>query len=74
MIEGKLPDEWYCNVCLSRREPTRPCYGGVFGELIPLLERKNPVAFHLPKDIREYFEGVRTGVEGEYEEGPPPKK
>jgi hypothetical protein len=74
MIEGKLPDEWYCNVCLFSRQPTTTSGRGLFGELITLLEKKNPVAFHLPKDIREYFEGVRTGAEGEYEEGPPPKK
>ena len=28
----------------------------------------NPVAFQLSKDIREYFEGVATGEDGEYQE------
>jgi len=28
----------------------------------------NPVAFHLPKDIRNYFDGVSTGEDGEYQE------
>ena len=45
----------------------------MFGQLLAILHRKNPSAFHLPKDIREYFEGVRTGAEGEYEEGVPQK-
>ena len=37
--------------------------------MLAILQKKNPSAFNLPKDIREYFEGVRTGTEGEYEEG-----
>jgi hypothetical protein len=72
MNEGSLPDEWFCNVCLTARLP-RVDEGGSFGSLLANLERKNPSAFHLPKDIREYFENVKTGTEGEYEEGPPPK-
>jgi hypothetical protein len=39
-----------------------------------LVEKRNPSAFHLPFSIRDWFEGVRTGPEGEYEEGNPPKK
>lgn len=42
---------------------------GSFGRLTAQLDRKNPSAFHLPKQVREYFEGVRTGTEGEYEDG-----
>jgi hypothetical protein len=73
MIEGSLPDEWFCNVCQSTRQPRREDEPGTFGPLLSNLERKNPSAFHLPKAIREYFEGVKTGTEGEYEEGAPPK-
>lgn len=40
----------------------------VFGELVNELIRKNPVSFNLPVSIRDYFEGVKTGDEGEYEE------
>lgn len=72
MVEGSLPDEWFCNKCLSANAP-RVDTAGIFGSLLAALTRKNPVAFHLPKDIREYFENVKTGPEGEYEEGPPPK-
>lgn len=65
--EGKLPDEWFCNICLnSRIPPSEPA--GSFGALLVKLDGKNPSAFHLPKDIREYFENVKTGTEGEYEE------
>jgi hypothetical protein len=70
MIEGSLPDEWFCNVCLTKNLP-RPKDGeeGGFGMLLAILLRKNPSAFHLPKAIREYFVDVKTGAEGEYEEG-----
>jgi hypothetical protein len=68
MVEGQLPDTWYCNVCSVSRHPIKE-ESGSFGELLVKLDTKNPSAFHLPKDVREYFEGVRTGTEGEYEEG-----
>ena len=40
----------------------------MFGELVNDLTRRNPVSFNLPGPIRDYFEGVKTGDEGEYEE------
>jgi hypothetical protein len=74
MDENALPDEWFCNVCLTSRLPRRlDEETGPFGSLLALLQRKNPSAFHLPKDIREYFVDVKTGPDGEYEEGVPPK-
>ncbi|RAL60534.1 hypothetical protein DID88_009730 [Monilinia fructigena] len=67
---GTLADEeWYCNACLAREVPQSEEETGFFGHLLSDLERKNPSAFHLPKAIREYFENVKTGTEGEYEEG-----
>ncbi|KAI1417632.1 hypothetical protein F5Y13DRAFT_60593 [Hypoxylon sp. FL1857] len=74
MDVGHMPDEWYCNECKHRYYPP---FGGEYkGALRPLftvLERKNPRAFRLPEDVRDLFEGVRTGPEGEYEEIAPPK-
>jgi hypothetical protein len=67
--ESQLPDNWFCNACNALRNPRANDDSRVFGQLIAILQRKNPSAFHLPKDIREYFENVRTGAEGEYEEG-----
>ena len=32
------------------------------------MERKNPTAFSLTRDISEYFEGVKVGPQGEYED------
>ena len=69
MIEGQLPDTWFCNVCNVLRNPLTKSDSGPFGELLQNIEKRNPSAFHLPKDVREYFDGVRTGTEGEYEEG-----
>lgn len=68
---GTLADEeWYCNACNSRDcSRSNDEEGGFFGPLLANLERKNPSAFILPKAIREYFENVKTGPEGEYEEG-----
>ncbi|KAJ9152154.1 Transcriptional regulatory protein RCO1 [Pleurostoma richardsiae] len=75
MVEGPLPDEWFCHVCFSARYPDRvPDHGGAFGQLLNALEKKNSSAFRLPGEIRDYFDGVKTGVDGEYEEVAPPTK
>lgn len=75
MSEDALPDSaWYCNVCDSKVNPPMvDDESGSFGLLLAHLHRKNPSAFHLPKDIREYFDNVKTGAEGEYEEPVQPK-
>ncbi|KAK7940938.1 uncharacterized protein PG986_013325 [Apiospora aurea] len=43
---------------------------GTFGSLLDNLDKTNSRAFGLPQDIRDYFENVRTGPDGEYEELP----
>jgi hypothetical protein len=69
MDEGNMPDEWFCNECTRRFFPARfHGHKGPFGELLDKLDRKNPRTFALPSEIREYFEGVRTGPDGEYME------
>ena len=73
MSEDALPDSWYCNVCDSKVNHHFVDEVGSFSPLLVQLHRKNPSAFHLPKDIREYFENVKTGAEGEYEEPIQPK-
>ncbi|KAE9367311.1 hypothetical protein N431DRAFT_66655 [Stipitochalara longipes BDJ] len=67
MIEGSLPDEWFCNTCQTKPGSRDPI-PGTFGPLLLSLDEKNPSAFHLPKAIREYFVDVKTGADGEYEE------
>lgn len=73
---SQLPPDWYCVSCGSLRTGPGATHRrrGLFGELTMLVEKRNPSAFHLPFSIRDWFEGVRTGPEGEYEEGNPPKK
>ncbi|CAK7204927.1 hypothetical protein SEUCBS139899_007689 [Sporothrix eucalyptigena] len=68
--EGRdLPDEWFCNVCIGRRSPhTLTQYKGIFGALLSIMEKRNSSAFRLPAETREYFEGVKTGADGEYED------
>lgn len=69
--EGELglgDDEFYCNLCASLRNPTRVDHPGPFGGLLNNLDKRNPSAFRLPGDVRDYFEGVKTGPDGEYEE------
>ncbi|KAI9809548.1 MAG: hypothetical protein M1827_006783 [Pycnora praestabilis] len=63
------PDEpWYCYICEARKTSQPKPSRGLFAVLLSNLLKKNPVAYNLPLDIREYFEGVKTGEEGEYEE------
>ncbi|KAI1742159.1 hypothetical protein F4680DRAFT_413082 [Xylaria scruposa] len=74
MDQGHIPDEWFCNECQIRYHPPLVNeHKGIFGALATSLQRKNPRAFRLPESIREHFEGVKTGAEGEYEEAIPPK-
>nr|XP_036578213.1 PHD-finger domain-containing protein [Colletotrichum truncatum]KAF6785414.1 PHD-finger domain-containing protein [Colletotrichum truncatum] len=70
-----LPEEWFCNVCFSNRYPTRvPEHKGPFGGLLNSLEKTNPQAFKLPHRVQLYFEGVKIGAEGEYEDVVVPTK
>lgn len=74
MEENQLPEEWFCSPCFCARYPGRvPDHTGAFGPLLNCFERKFPMAFSLPPDIRDYFEGVKTGPDGEYEEPAPVK-
>ncbi|PHH58854.1 hypothetical protein CDD81_4265 [Ophiocordyceps australis] len=64
-----LPDEWFCTECLVRRFPLRvPVHKGLFGSALNLLEKSNPRAFSLPPKLQTYFEGVRAGAHGDYED------
>jgi hypothetical protein len=74
MDEKQQPDDYYCNECQHRFFPAQfSGHHGTFGTLLDAVDRKNPRAFRLPADIRERFEGVKTGADGEYEEIAPSK-
>ncbi|KAL2428507.1 hypothetical protein ABEF91_008742 [Exophiala dermatitidis] len=66
--EEEVEGEWFCPRCVARRSKQAPQPTGLLGPAIRRVEDIIPKAFALPVDIREYFEGVRTGDEGEYEE------
>jgi len=62
-----MPVDWFCNVCrTSRNPPSFPARRHLFGQLLQSLDAKNSIAFNLPLEIREYFEGVGTNADGEY--------
>ena len=69
--QTNTPDEsWLCYICKSNISPPAPPPHGLFAKLLYLLEKKNPTSFFLPEDVREFFECVRTGDDGEYIEAP----
>lgn len=64
-----MPVEWFCNVCRVHRDPARlPTHGGTFAVMLEKLDARNSSAFRLPGHVRDRFDGVRTGPDGEYEE------
>ncbi|PSR93908.1 hypothetical protein BD289DRAFT_166311 [Coniella lustricola] len=66
---------WFCWDCMVKRDPSLVGeHKGPFGSLMTNLDKKHAKVFALPKKIRDYFEGVRTGVDGEYEEFVSPVK
>lgn len=69
--QTNTPDEsWLCYICKANSSPAAQPSQGLFAQLLYLLEKKNPSSFFLPEEIREFFECVRTGDDGEYVEAP----
>ncbi|KAG9245401.1 hypothetical protein BJ878DRAFT_419266 [Calycina marina] len=66
--------DWFCNVCTAKeaRKESAPRRlfdkPTLFGSLLARIEIRNPESFTLPKEVRERFENVKTGADGEYEE------
>lgn len=64
-----VPGEtWYCVECKTKQQPQAPRRGGAFSSLVQGMEIRNPHAFSLPYEVRDFFKGVKTGDEGEFEE------
>ncbi|KAE8210794.1 hypothetical protein CF327_g5377 [Tilletia walkeri] len=63
---GDMDDAWFCNVCTSTKLPPKKEPKGIFPRLIRQLEQTNPVQYELPADIRNYFKGVGTALDGSY--------
>lgn len=69
LMRDAMPVEWFCNVCRTNRYAAGPpSHDGAFAQLLEKLDAKNSSAFRLPAPVRDRFEGVRTGADGEYEE------
>ena len=66
--DDDINGEWYCPQCLARRNKHPTDAPGFLGKVIRRVEDIIPKAFTLPSDVRSYFDGVRTGESGEYEE------
>ncbi|KAK0710935.1 hypothetical protein B0H67DRAFT_269147 [Lasiosphaeris hirsuta] len=67
--QDSMPVEWFCNVCRLSRDPAAfPAHDGGFSSLLESLDGRNSSAFRLPGDVRELFDNVRTGIDGEYED------
>ena len=67
------PDEevdgaWYCPQCQAKRNKNVKQARGILGKVVNRVQDIIPKAFALPMEIRDYFDGVRTGDGGEYEE------
>ncbi|KAI9137554.1 hypothetical protein BKA69DRAFT_1128093 [Paraphysoderma sedebokerense] len=58
----EAPEEahWYCNACKSRKIPPQKSNVPLFGPLIDLLNRSNPISFQLTDEIKQRFSGVST--------------
>ncbi|KAK0673918.1 hypothetical protein QBC41DRAFT_310908 [Cercophora samala] len=69
LARDAMPNEWFCNVCrMTRDSGALHEHTGSFALLFEKLDARNSTVYALPSDIRNCFEGVRTGPEGEYEE------
>jgi len=68
-----VPEEaWQCSVCTGPRTTARLGEGkGAFRNFMNAQDRVNPKEFSLPTRVKTYFEGVKSGADGEYEEVQP---
>lgn len=65
-------DLWFCPECEKRQKPLEAqADNQLLGALITHVTTAAPRAYALPADVRNYFENVKTGDDGEYVEVPP---
>ncbi len=65
---SSLDEPWFCYTCEAKRNGLQKYARSLFGPLLGLMDKANPSSFALPQNIRDFFTGVKTGPEGEYEE------
>ena len=66
--KATLDGPWLCHACKGEKGLESANNTGLFAELQKRIVSKNPTSFILPHSVREYFEGVQTGTNGEYVE------
>ncbi|MBA7489996.1 hypothetical protein ES702_00530 [subsurface metagenome] len=65
-------DLWYCPECEKKKKPLESQGDNqLMGALITFVSTAPPRAYALPLDVRNYFEHVKTGDDGEYVEVAP---
>jgi hypothetical protein len=70
----ELDEPWYCYICVAGRPAALPspekgqAARGIFAPLLNSLRKRNPSNFNLPKEIREFFDGVNTDKNGAFVE------
>ncbi|KAK1756065.1 transcriptional regulatory protein RCO1 [Echria macrotheca] len=69
LSRDSMPVEWFCHVCRSSRDTgALPTHSGALALVLEKLDGRNSSAFRLPLDVRDRFEGVKTGPYGDYED------
>ncbi|KDN52000.1 hypothetical protein K437DRAFT_272847 [Tilletiaria anomala UBC 951] len=58
-------DSWLCKVCATAKTG-KSRRKGLFAPLFAKLDAENPTLFELPQEIRQYFKGVGTAIDGGY--------
>lgn len=65
-------DLWFCPECEKRQKPFEAQGDNqLMSALITHVTTAPPRAYTLPSEVRNYFENVKTGEDGEYVEVPP---
>ena len=67
-MKGPPEGLWYCSRCVARQNRGPAEVNGFLGRLITRSDDINPMQFSLPAQLEEYFDGIRSGEGGEYED------
>lgn len=64
----ELQEPWFCYKCVAKRAQPQRHSRGLFSALLSNLDKTNSSNFSLPKEVREYYDGVATGKDGRFME------
>lgn len=66
-VDYTAEQTWYCNECLERQNPTAERALGMVTSLDSEMNKVNTKLFLVNEELREYFEGVKTRHDKDYE-------